>query len=119
MAQAELQAAGSSLTHRAADIKLLEDYLGDQAYRLGTMNRLEREEVWLEAKTRELANKHGRHRHRFSRRQSPPGFWNADFPSTQEMQMDREEADKREKRLVEERWREAMRNDGRWMFRDE
>lgn len=119
MAQAELEAVGPSLVHRAADITLLEDYLGEQAYRLGLMNRLEKEELWLEAKTRELANKHGKHRHRFSRRQSPPGFWNTDFPSTQEIQKEREEGDKRERRLVEERWREAMRSGGRWLFRDE
>lgn len=119
MAIAELEATGSALLHRAADIELIEDYLGEQAYRLGGMNRLEKKELWLEAKTRELANKHGKHRHRFSRRRSPPGFWNADFPSTQEMQKEREEGKKREKRLIEERWREAMRGGGRWLFRDE
>jgi hypothetical protein len=119
MAQAELEAAGPSLIHRASDITLLEDYLGDQVYKLGSMTRQEKEQLWLEAKTRELANKHGKHRHRFTRRQSPPGFWNADFPSTQEMHDDREEGEKREKRMIEERWREAMRDGGRWLFRDE
>jgi hypothetical protein len=119
MAQSELEAAGPSLIHRQADIALLEDYLGDQVYKLGSMTRQEKEELWLEAKTRELANKHGKHRHRFMRRQSPPGFWNADFPSTQENQKDREEGEKRERRMVEERYREAMREGGRWLFRDE
>lgn len=119
MAQSELEAAGPSLIHRAADITLLEDYLGDQVYKLGSMSRQEKEELWLEAKTRELANKHGKHRHRFTRRQSPPGFWNADFPSTQENQADRAEAEKREKRMLEERYREATRDGGRWLFRDE
>lgn len=119
MAQSELEAAGPSLIHRAGDIALLEDYLGDQVYKLGSMTRQEKEELWLEAKTRELANKHGKHRHRFTRRQSPPGFWNADFPSTQENQKDREEGEKREKRMIEERYREAMREGGRWLFRDE
>lgn len=119
MAQAELEAAGPSLIHRTADITLLEDFLGDQVYKLGSMTRQEKEQLWLEAKTRELANKHGKHRHRFSRRQSPPGFWNADFPTTQENKMDREEGQKREKRLVEERWREAMRDGGKWLFKDE
>lgn len=119
MAQSELEAAGPSLTHRAADIALLEDYLGDQVYKLGSMSRQEKEELWLEAKTRELANKHGKHRHRFTRRQSPPGFWNADFPSTQENQADRAEGERREKRMLEERYMEAMRDGGRWLFRDE
>ncbi|OIW23481.1 SAE2-domain-containing protein [Coniochaeta ligniaria NRRL 30616] len=119
MAQSELEAAGPALIHRAADIALLEDYLGDQVYKLGSMTRQEKEELWLEAKTRELANKHGKHRHRFARRQSPPGFWNTDFPSTQDNEQDRAEGEKREKRMVEERYREAMRNGGRWLFRDE
>jgi hypothetical protein len=119
MAQSELEAAGPSLIHRAADIALLEEYLGDQVYKLGSMTRQEKEELWLEAKTRELANKHGKHRHRFTRRQSPPGFWNANFPSTQENQKDRAEGEKREKRMIEERYREAMREGGRWLFRDE
>jgi hypothetical protein len=119
MAQAERQAAGPALIHRAADIKLLEDHLGDLAYKLGSMTRQEKEELWLEAKTRELANKHGKHRHRFSRRQSPPGFWNTDFPTTQENQNDKEEAEKREKRMIEERWRDALRGGGKWLFRDE
>jgi len=119
LAQAELEAAGPSLIHRAADIELLEDYLGEQAYRLGGMTRPEKEELWLEAKTRELANKHGKHRHRFARRQSPPGYWNASFPDTQEMEREREEGERRERKLVEERWREAMRSGGRWLFRDE
>jgi hypothetical protein len=119
MAQAERQAAGPSLIHRPADIKLLEDYLGDLQYKLGSMTRQEKEELWLEAKTRELANKHGKHRHRFSRRQSPPGFWNADFPTTQENQEEREEEARREKALVEERYMDAMRGGGKWLFRDE
>lgn len=119
MAQAERQSAGPALIHRAADIKLLEDHLGDMAYKLGSMTRQEKEELWLEAKTRELANKHGKHRHRFSRRQSPPGFWNTDFPTTQENQNDKEEAEKREKRMIEERWRDALRGGGKWLFRDE
>lgn len=119
MAQSELEATGPSLIHRAADIALLEEYLGDQVYKLGSMTRQEKEELWLEAKTRELANKHGKHRHRFTRRQSPPGFWNADFPSTQDNEKDRAEGEKREKRMIEERYREAMRDGGRWLFRDE
>jgi hypothetical protein len=119
MAQSELEAAGPSLIHRATDIALLEDYLGDQVYKLGSMTRQDKEELWLEAKTRELANKHGKHRHRYTRRQSPPGFWNTDFPSTQDNEKDRAEGEKREKRAIEERHREAMRNGGRWLFRDE
>ncbi|KAF7547277.1 hypothetical protein G7Z17_g7847 [Cylindrodendrum hubeiense] len=104
---------------RQEEQKLLEDYMGDYAFRLGTMDKAEKDELWVEAKTQELANKYGKHRHRYSRMRSPPGFWNADFPSTQELEADRAEAAKRDKQSVQERYREAMRPGGRWMFRDE
>ncbi|KAL7926124.1 hypothetical protein ACQKWADRAFT_318615 [Trichoderma austrokoningii] len=93
---------------RQEEQRLLEKYLGEHAYRLATMTKAERDETWLKAKTEELSNKYGRHRHRFARMQSPPGFWNADFPDTQELEADREEAQKREKRAIAERYREAM-----------
>lgn len=99
--------------------RLLEEYLGDYSYRLSTMNKEERAEIWLEAKTRELAKKYGTHRHRFSRMRSPPGFWDADFPNTQELDANRAEAAKREKQTVQDRYREAMRSGGRWIFKDE
>lgn len=99
--------------------QLLEVYLGYDAYRLASMSREKRAELWIEAKTQELENKYGKHRHRFSRMQSPPGFWNADFPSTQELHEDRAEAAKREREAVAERHCEAMRPNGRWLFRDE
>ncbi|RDA86172.1 hypothetical protein CP532_3007 [Ophiocordyceps camponoti-leonardi (nom. inval.)] len=104
---------------RMEEQKLLEDYLGDDAYRLASMSGPERVELWVEAKAQELANKYGKHRHRFSRMRSPPGFWNADFPSTQELELDRVEAAKRERLAVAERHREATRPGGRWLFRDE
>lgn len=104
---------------RQEEQKLLEDYLGDFSYRLASMDKDERMEVWIEAKTHELANKYGKHRHRFSRMQSPPGFWDADFPDTQQLEADREEAVRRTRRAVAERYREARRPGGRWMFKDE
>ncbi|KAF4960225.1 hypothetical protein FSARC_10548 [Fusarium sarcochroum] len=104
---------------RQEEQKLLEEYMGDFAYRLGTMDKKERDELWIEAKTQELANKYGKHRYHYSRMQSPPGFWNADFPNTQEIEAERSEAAKREKQTVRDRHREAMRPGGRWLFRDE
>lgn len=101
------------------DLKLMEDYLGDEAWTLRKMTDLDRESVWLEAKTRELANRYGRHRERFDRAQSPPGFWRTDFPSTQEIAQEKAEAAARERDTVEQRYREAMRPGGRWVFRDE
>ncbi|KAM3524353.1 hypothetical protein MY4038_007781 [Beauveria bassiana] len=104
---------------RMEEQSLLEQHLGDYAYRLATMDPAERAEAWIQAKTQELANKYGKHRHRYSRMQSPPGFWDADFPTTQELEMGREEAAEREKRAIRERYREAMKPGGRWLFKDE
>lgn len=98
---------------------LLESYLGDDCYRLSTMSETEKETLWVEAKTRELANASSKHRHRYPRMSTPPGFWGLDFPSTQEGEEYRKEAAKLEREIIEERYREAMRPGGLWMFRDE
>ncbi|KAJ4396412.1 hypothetical protein N0V93_000631 [Gnomoniopsis smithogilvyi] len=118
-AEAELKSVGSSVTKRAEDVGLMERYLGDEAFKLGMMAREEREEVWLKAKTWELANKFGKHRQRYSRMPSPPGFWNMDFPNTQERAEELRQAEEIRKALVNERHREAMRCEGSWLFRDE
>lgn len=104
---------------REEEEDLLLNYLGDDHHRLASMSTEERDKLWVEAKTQDLANRYGKHRHRFSRMRSPPGFWNADFPSTQEIEAERAEAGRREKQTVQERHREAMRSGGRWLFRDE
>lgn len=101
------------------DNRLLQDYLGANSGKLQNMCKEERKETLIQAKTWELSNKHGKHRHAFERRQSPPGFWRTDFPTTQEVEADRKEAAKVERELVKKRYEEAMREGGRWMFRDE
>ncbi|KAL0942828.1 DNA repair protein [Colletotrichum truncatum] len=103
----------------ASDNKLFEDYLGDRISTVWGMSKAEKEELWVEAKTWQLANELGKHRHRYARRSSPPGFWNTDFPSTQEVEAEKAEAEKREKQMILERHREAIRGGGRWVFRDE
>ncbi|KAG5979993.1 hypothetical protein E4U55_004505 [Claviceps digitariae] len=108
-----------TFAQRLEEQKLLENYLGDSSYHLATMDKEERMELWIKAKTQELANKYGKHRHRFSRMQSPPGFWDADFPNTQQLEADRQEAIERTKRAIAERYREALRPGGRWKFADE
>lgn len=118
-AEAERKTIGPSVTSRADDIKLLETYLGNEAWRLGTMSPEDKEETWLLAKTWELANKFGKHRQRYSRMSTPPGFWNVDFPSTQERAEERRQAQEIRTALVRQRYREAMRPDGAWLFRDE
>ena len=121
LAESELSAGGTAALSRAADVKMMEMYLGGAADQLKDMTREERAEVWIRAKAQDMANRFGKHRHRFTRQASPPGYWNPDFPTTQEMEENREEAARRERQQVEERWREATRpgGGGRWLFRDE
>ncbi|KAH8671163.1 DNA repair protein endonuclease SAE2/CtIP C-terminus-domain-containing protein [Xylariales sp. PMI_506] len=97
---------------------LLEEYLGENSWRLGPMTKNEKEKMWINAKIKELSNKHGRHRNRYDRMASPPGFWRADFPTTQEDLDDKEEAEQMQRDEIEEKYREAI-NKGRWLFRDE
>ncbi|KAL2889664.1 hypothetical protein HOO65_020206 [Ceratocystis lukuohia] len=119
LARSERGTAPRTAEQLVEDKLYLERYLGDECFRLFAMTREELDELWIEAKAKELADRWGKHRHRFSRMKSPPGFWNPDFPTTQEARNDRDEADKRKKQEVEGRYREAMRPGGRWMFRDE
>ncbi|KAM7207559.1 DNA repair protein endonuclease SAE2/CtIP C-terminus domain containing protein [Naviculisporaceae sp. PSN 640] len=119
MAVSELSSGGSDILKKRENIKLLEEYLGDEAWRLGSMSMDEKKDLWLEAKKQDLAKKYGKHRHRFGRPPSPPGYWNPDFPSTQEVEARRRQGQEMERKMVEERWREATRGGGRWLFRDE
>lgn len=105
---------------REEENKLLTEFLGRDAARLiKHMGKEERRETLIKAKTRELANKHGKHRHAYERRKSPPGFWRADFPTTQEEAEDREKAKVFERDLVQKRYEEAMRGGGKWIFKDQ
>jgi len=108
-----------TLSQEDRDQELLEEFMGDNAYKLNNMSAEERKEMLLQAKTRDLANKNGRHRHAYDRRPSPPGFWEADFPTTQEELQNREKSKEYVRRLVEERYAEAMRPGGAYIFRDE
>ncbi|EMC96332.1 hypothetical protein BAUCODRAFT_70304, partial [Baudoinia panamericana UAMH 10762] len=71
------------------------------------------------ARASAFANKYGKHRNAFERRSTPPGFWRTEMPTTQEVEDDRIRAREVVSEKVEERWREAMRDGGRWLFRDE
>lgn len=51
--------------------------------------------------------------------EEPPGFWDTDFPSTQRNQQLRREADRLERAKIQQRWNEAMRTGGKWIFADE
>jgi hypothetical protein len=120
LAEMDREARGPpSLSQDEADEMLLEEYLGDNVYKIRNMSKAEKEELIIQAKTRDMANKFGRHRHAYERRTSPPGFWRADFPTTQEEREDREKAREIARSHVEERYKEAMRPNGRFIFRDE
>lgn len=83
------------------------------------MNHDEKEELVLQARTRKMAKEHGKHRQAYDGRRSPPGYWRVDFPSTQEEEEDRAKAREMERSMVMERYLEAMRKGGKWIFRDE
>ena len=104
----------------AAEQRVLERHLGTNAK--GILKRMTADEVknMLEqAQAEQFAQKHGRHKASWVRSATPPGFWNADFPSTQEEEEIRRQAEKKERDRVAEIYREAIRGDGRWIFRDE
>ena len=71
-----------------------------------------------QARTREFARKYGKHRNAHERAASPPGFWETEMPSTQDLNMDNTKAQELEQRKVECRQREAMIPGGQWLFRD-
>jgi len=108
-----------TLSQEEADEMLLDEYMGDDAYKIRSMSKEQKEELIIQAMTRDMANKYGKHRHAYERRTSPPGFWRADFPTTQEEREDLAEAIEMERNAVEERYKEAMRPNGRFKFRDE
>nr|POE53466.1 hypothetical protein CFP56_28688 [Quercus suber] len=103
-----------------ADAQALEAYLGPSWIELmGAQSPEKRAQLVIQAHAALLANEFGKHRQAFERRSTPPGFWRTDMPSTQEAERDRIKALEMVREKVEERRREAMRDGGRWLFRDE
>lgn len=101
------------------DQRLLLEYLGGDKRRLERLSAEERKELLLQAKTKQFADRFGKHRQHFGRAKSPVGFWEVDFPTTQEHERNGEEVGRREREKVEEMYWEAMRKGGRWVFADE
>ena len=106
-------------TETDADWRLMQDFLGDNRRQLRGMSAKEKSELLTEAKVREFANRYGSHRQAFPRAREAPGFWNVDFPTTQEDVRDRKAAEVMEREKVQERYWEAMRPKGKWIFKDE
>ncbi|KAF2878437.1 DNA repair protein endonuclease SAE2/CtIP C-terminus-domain-containing protein [Massariosphaeria phaeospora] len=114
-------AAAAAPLSASQEEAVLQNYLGDayDGFGLTQMAAAERAELVLQARTREMAAKHGKHRQAYERHTTPPGFWRVDFPTTQEQLEDRRKAEEMERSAVQERWMEAMRKGGKWIFRDE
>lgn len=109
----------SSTEQKQEDQRILEEYVGDDQRLLDGLSAQDRENLLVEARARALANQYGKHRHDHERAWTPPGFWRTDMPDTQELESDREAAQRLEREKVEERYREAMRPEGLWTWADE
>lgn len=102
------------------DARALQEYLGpDRRNILEDLTADQRKDMLLDARTRDLANRFGKHRYVHPRAKSPPGFWDTDMPTTQEEGKRKEEAKRAERDKVAERHREALRPGGIWQFADE
>lgn len=99
--------------------RLLLNYLGNDTARLARLTSAEKAEMVIRIRAQDLAQRHGKHRQAYARAASPPGFWRADMPTTQETEEDKERARGLERERVKTRYEEAMKPGGRWMFRDE
>lgn len=109
----------SATEQEVEDQRVLEEFVGNDRHLLDGLNAQDRENLLVEARARTLANQYGRHRHNHQRARTPPGFWRTEMPDTQELRSDRETAQRLEREKVEERYREAMRPGGLWVWADE
>ncbi|KAF2717823.1 hypothetical protein K431DRAFT_288252 [Polychaeton citri CBS 116435] len=112
--------AGALRASGKSDAEMFEGYLGSgwEAV-VGGYGPERRQELLETARAYALSTEHGKHRQAFERRSTPPGFWDVDFPNTQQVAANRQRADKMQQQQVEQRYLEAMRPNGRWLFRDE
>jgi len=108
-----------SISKEAEEQKLIKKYLGDEKDLIYTMDPQDHQELLIEARAKYISDTFGKHKHVHQRPRTPPGFWRTDMPDTQELEHDREEAERLEREKVYERYREAMRPGGLWKFADE
>ena len=113
-------AMGGTKVSGRTDAQALDDYLGPQYKQIMcTYDTKKQKDTVLQAHVHAFTKQHGKHRQAFERQSTPPSFWRTDFATTQENQEDRQKALDQERLDVEARHREAMREGGRWLFRDE
>lgn len=101
------------------DERCLQAYLGDDYHRLKNLPWEDMEELLWAARTEQFANAYGKHRYHYGRQQTPPGFWDADMPNTQQEIKNKTIAKAMQKAKIAEMHREAMKPGGRYKFRDE
>ena len=120
--QEDLDSKGREISE---DEKIIRHFLGPAQFNTSNLRRMPRpeyDELLLDAKTALVAERYGRHKLRpGGRARSPPGYWDVDMPTTQQIEAQRVEREQRDRDVVAERYREAMKGgrDGRWMFKDE
>lgn len=102
-----------------ADERILEDFVGGDNRRLKRMTKEERTEMLWQAKAKEFADQYGKHRQAFARPRDAPGLWDVDFPNTQEEERRREAARLIDKEDAKERYFEALKTGGKYVFADE
>ncbi|TGO84658.1 hypothetical protein BPOR_0480g00060 [Botrytis porri] len=106
-------------SQKAEEDTLLEEYLGDNKHKIWTMGKEERKDSLAQARKWKASNTMGKHKSVVPRRSTPPGFWEADFPTTQEDEAFKKKQKEIERQKVAERYAEAMRPGGAWLFKDE
>lgn len=110
----------ASQSHLTDDELTLQGYLGSgYAQVIQDASDEQKHRMLIDARAKAFADQHGRDRQAFERRKTPPGFWRTDMPTTQEQLEYREDAQRMERQKVEERWLDATKGGGRYVFRDE
>lgn len=89
--------------------------------RTESMSAKDMKDILSKARVRQAAGLVGKHREAWARAKSPEGFWEVDMRSTQDLikKGTRPQEKNKDDSVVRERWEEAMRSGGRWVFRDE
>lgn len=108
-----------TIAEKANEDALLEEYLGDREHEIWNMSKQERKDTLAKARRWRVSNNMGTHKSAAPRRNTPPGFWEADFPNTQEDETLKQKQKVIEREKVAERYAEAMRPGGAWLFKDE
>ncbi|MCJ1392728.1 hypothetical protein MMC18_005599 [Xylographa bjoerkii] len=109
----------SQVDEAEQEFRLLQDYTNLNMETLESMSTAEKNMLLEQVKAQKFGSEYGRHRHAHERAASPPGFWRTEMPTTQEVEGDKRKALAVEREKIEERYREATKGTGKWIFRDE